>query len=566
MRAQWPKFLLLLLYLGLDYHSIVERLSTLDFSPLMVVYFGLYGALVASLVAAALIPNTIGRMAIGLLFAGASMMLQSYEWTIHAPLDYNAFETMLASSGDIREAAAQYPDILLKTLLTSLALFLAIALPPKGFALPYKLHWHIPALAVLGMAGMLYIRGGEGGRALPAPFTPLAFATIKTTLAFTEAGEERQPVTFQRPKTKPVGDIVLLVDESIAANYLDIDHPEGVHSGLASAREGLAIMNYGIAASVTNCSTGSNKTLRFGGTRQNYRLAGNVYPSIWAYAKAAGYRTVYLDGQRNHGQLQNLATPEEKAEIDDFVQLDGVPVVDRDQRLARLLAERLANGRPEFIYVNKIGAHFPVADKFPDRMAKFQPLPARGTTANIIDMGPIHGAHKGTAAEWRLYRNAYRNTIMWNVGTFFDRLLPDAARSNAVIIYTSDHGQDLHERGTPGKGTHCTSDPTPEEGAVPLVVIDNAAKPRLDWMKKLAAKKNATSHFHIFPTLLNLMGYRPVEISRLYGPSLVDPDKDDLTFTINYFAALGREPTWRKIDPAKLAAPPRSDFTTAPED
>ena len=563
MRTHWPKWLLLLLYLGLDHHAIIERLGMLGFSPMLGVWFCLYGALVAALVAAALIPDTIVRVAVGLLFASASMLLHGYEWTTHTPFDYNAFETMLASSGDMREAITQYPDILLKTLFASLLLLVAIALPPKGFSLPFKLHVWLPVLVVLGMAGMLYARGGEGGRALPAPFAPLAFAAIKTALTVVEPSQERQPVAFQRPATEASGDIILIVDESVAANYLDINHPDGVHSGLATAREGLAVMNYGIAAAITNCSVGSNKSLRFGGARQNYRLAGKVHPSVWAHARAAGYRTVYLDGQRNHGQLQNLATAEEKAEIDDFVQLDGVPAVDRDQRLAQLLAERLTNGRPEFIYVNKIGAHFPVADKFPDSMAKFRPLPKRGGSVNVIDSEAIHGMQDGSVTEWRLHRNAYRNTLMWNVGAFFDRLLPDAARSNAVIIYTSDHGQDLHERGTPGKGTHCSSDPVPEEGAVPLVVIDDATQPRLDWGKELAARKNAASHFNIFPTLLALMGYHQAEVSKLYGPSLVDPGKDDMTFTNNYFAALGREPTWRRIDPGKLAAPPRSDFTSA---
>jgi glucan phosphoethanolaminetransferase (alkaline phosphatase superfamily) len=49
-----------------------------------------------------------------------------------------------------------------------------------------------------------------------------------------------------------------------------------------------------------------------------------------------------------------------------------------------------------------------------------------------------------------LYRNAYKNTVLWNVGEFFARVFAQAKLSNALLIYTSDHGQDLHERGNRG--------------------------------------------------------------------------------------------------------------------
>src|SRR3546814_13481670 len=50
------------------------------------------------------------------------------------------------------------------------------------------------------------------------------------------------------------GDIVLIVDESIAARYLDINDPAGVRSGLARPPAGVRVANFGVAASITNCS------------------------------------------------------------------------------------------------------------------------------------------------------------------------------------------------------------------------------------------------------------------------------------------------------------------------
>ncbi|HYD24966.1 MAG TPA: sulfatase-like hydrolase/transferase [Croceibacterium sp.] len=556
------KLLLLAFYLAWDYQAIAGRVASLGASPALVAWLALYTLLALALAAAAFIPGHLLRFAFAAVLAAGSVMLHSYEWATGSPLTYNAFETMLASRGDASDAASQHGDVLLQALGAAAILLAAIALPPRRHALRFGLGWLTPAGAVLALAGLLYVRGGEGARALPAPFSPIAQAGIMGALSLTEEGGPRQPVTLAPAAPLVPGDVVLVIDESVAANYLDINHRDGVHSGLAELRPGLEIVNYGVAASVTNCSAGSNRTLRFGGTRETYRHTARMAPSIWAYARKAGYRTVYLDGQRRNGRLQNLMDEAERAELDAFVQLGDLAVPQRDLELAAMVADRLHNGVAEFILVNKVGAHFPVADKFPEDAAEFAPLPARGETSRIIDMGPVHGSHRGTAAEWRLYRNAYRNTLIWSTGGFFDRLLPRAAGSGAVILYTSDHGQDLHERANPGKGTHCVNDPLPEEGAVPLVVIDAAGGATLDWRGSAAAHFDATSHFRLFPTLLQLMGYAPEDTAAMYGPTLVAADKDPMTFTANYFAALGRDPGWRPVEHAKLAAPPRSDFTT----
>jgi glucan phosphoethanolaminetransferase (alkaline phosphatase superfamily) len=559
MPVKWVKIGFLLAYLACDHAAMAERVASLGLSAGLLLYIGLYAVLALCLGAAAFIPRTGLRFAMALVLVAASIALQSYEWATRHVLDYNAFETMLASRGDTGDALSQHGAVLWKSVPTALLLLLGLILPPRGWRLPGWAAVGAP-LAGLGLLSvMLYIRGGEGARALPAPFVPLAHASILGAVSLTEAGQERLPVTLQPTQPRGDGDIVILVDESVAANYLDINNAQGVRSGLKEARPGLAIHNYGIAASVTNCSPGSNKTLRFGGTRDNYRLAARIWPSIWAYARKAGYRTVYMDGQRTGGELQNLATPEERAEIDDFIQLPDVPVRDRDMELARLVRARIDNGVQELIYVNKVGGHFPVADKYPDSLMRYHPALERGAMADITDMGPVHADFDGNADYWRRYRNAYRNTMLWNTGAFFDRLLAGLDPSRAIILYTSDHGQDLHERGQEGKATHCINDPAPEEGAVPLAVIDSAESPRLGWTESMKRNRDGMSHFRLFPTILTLMGYDSTALKANYGPTLIATDPDPMTFTINYFSALGKEPTWRRVVPGNLSKPPISD-------
>src|SRR3546814_19926024 len=76
--------------------------------------------------------------------------------------------------------------------------------------------------------------------------------------------------------------------------------------------------------SVTNCSVGSNVTLRYGGTRKDYQRINGTQPSIWAYARKAGLRTVYIDSQRTGGALQNMMTDEERRSEERRVGKGGV--------------------------------------------------------------------------------------------------------------------------------------------------------------------------------------------------------------------------------------------------
>lgn len=553
------KLLLLAIYLAFDRAAVGERVTSLGFSIELASYAVLFGALVLALCAAAFNAATAMRIVIATVLAVGSVALHSYEWTTGSPLTYEAFETMVASTGDAGEALSQHGGVLLQAIGAAAILFVAIVLPPGKLALPFGLGWAIPASAVLALAALLYLRGGEGTRALPAPFAPLAEGTIMATLRLVQQDHPREPVRLVPGPEPAQGDVVLVIDESVAAKYLDINDRNGVYSGLAKVLPGVSVANFGVAASVTNCSAGSNRTLRFGGTRANYRQAAREKPSIWAYARRAGFRTVYLDGQRENGELQNLMTPAERNEIDDFVQIGSTPVVDRDHELARLLGKRLKNNVPELILINKVGAHFPVADKFPDSAALFRPLPIRGRTVGITDIASLPGLESTSERDWRLYRNAYRNTLGWSIGGFFDILLPQMAGTNATIIYTSDHGQNLHERGGTGGSTHCTTDPLPEEGAVPLVVVSGSETKR-DWQASASANRDRMSHFRLFPTLLGLMGYAAEQTAPFYGPTLMSRESDPLTFTPNYNASLGRDPSWRRVIGSELAEPPTSDY------
>ncbi|MEZ5743561.1 MAG: sulfatase-like hydrolase/transferase [Sphingomonadaceae bacterium] len=504
----------------------------------------------AAFLIAGFIPNAPLRWLTAIVLAAASYFLLVYEHTTGRFMSYDAFINMLNAAGFIGEALVQNRAAFIGAVPASLLLLFAIGLRPRQ---QLKLSgWLVPVIPLIGLAavtGHIYLRGGEGGDDQPPGFVTLAYLGLAGYEATTGNIGERQPVQLATASEPKARNIVLMVDESIAADYLDINAPGGVPTPLSREWPGVAIHNYGRAASITNCSAGSNASLRFGGTRANYLQTIATAPSIWAFAKKAGLRTVYIDAQHDGGTLQNMMTAEEKAEIDRFVQYDDVPKIDRDMAAARTLREELADPSPKFILVNKAGAHFPIQDIYPEEYMHYRPALPRSKEGEQYFAGMLRG-FKGSPQEWALYRNSYRNTLVWRVSAFFEEFLGKADLADTTIIYTADHGQDLHEDGSSGLYTHCGPDAVPVEGAVPMLVIEGADRPTLDWEQHLASNHDRTSHYMIFPTLLALMGYDRAAAAPVYGAPLDAPSTDPGTFNKVFNARLNRQPEWVSIAPA----------------
>lgn len=555
------KFALIATSLTLGGAMIGQRLVTIDAIAGQIAYIVLYGGLALGLFAAAMIRNGPVRWILAIMLGVSGMLIDGYQYVVGDHLTYEFFVTMVQSSRDVGDALDQQATAAIRAGLQALALIVGIGWPPRTRSrAPQSLLIGAAPVLVLALAAMLFVRGGDGSRGLPSPFVGAAFGLLDFYENATAHHGRREAVTLARDHPGRDGDIVLIVDESIAGRYLDINDTRGVRSGLARPPAGIAIANFGLAAAVTHCSVGANLTLRYGGTRANYHDVAATRPSIWSYAKAAGYGTVYIDAQRTGGAFNNGMDIKEARAIDRRIQFDNVPVRDRDMAVANRLATLLSDGQRQFIYINKIGAHFPVQDKYPDAFMRYRPVGARGRYGEISDTGDRSGL-SGDAQSWRLYRNAYRNTLTWNVGNFFDTLFARAKTHEAVAIYMSDHGQTLHERGEPGQATHCTPQPVAEEGTVPLVVIDWADASRAHWADAARHNFNGSSAFRLFPTLLGLMGYNRDAVEALYGPDLAASSPDPMTFDIRYNARLGRGPSWQKISPGAIVRPPANDTT-----
>lgn len=566
------KILLILVALSFGATQVFARFESLLFPEVqlfgLIAYGGFLAICLAGIFCAAFIPNNWLRWGFGLLISLAGIMVGTFERTVQDHMSYDAFISMINASASLHEAWGQHGGAILTGCVQALLLFLGIGL---GRPDPAPRHGKklaaIPVVSLMALIGILFVRGGDGARGLPASYTGSAYALLYAYERATAEIQPREPVALPVANSENSdGDIVLLVDESISGQYLDINHPAGVRSGLKDSNAGVAVHNFGLAASISHCSAAVNYTLRHGGTRDAYRRINGSKPSIWSYAKTAGMETIYIDAQRTGKIFDNLMDEEELRDIDQWVQFEAVPIQRRDHAAADALADFLNDGKRQFIYVNKIGAHFPIHDKYPDAYLHYKPALQRGRFLDISDTGDRDG-FTGSQDSWVRYRNAYRNTLLWNVGAFFDRLLSQADLGDATLIYTSDHGQNLHERGGTGVVTHCSPDPQPEEGLVPLTVLTSPQSSQVsganDWARAAAQGNNRSSHFQIFPTILGMMGYDQTAVKSIYGSSLFTSGDDPFSFNYQFNARLGRSPQWKKINLQEIAGPPVTDYIAA---
>src|SRR3954468_21029426 len=552
------KVLLLLVFVTVTNYGAWKRLETLSSSPSKVlVFLALWGISVVALFFIAFLPQRFWRYLWTTVLAVSSMAALSHSLITRDYLrlaDFEQFLGLLAFTGNVLDF---YAGQLLTAAVVCAIGIAALNMPPLGPAVPPPRARRLaavllPVVPVAGIAGVLLCHGGEGADGLPVQFTSPAFAAVVGLERLLSGPEPKRtevaiaPADGPRPKN-----VIVIMDESVRGDLLDVNRPDGMYSGLLAHSEIMA--NFGILSSIANCSAASNAAFRYGVGRQTPMADLQTKPSIWQYAKKAGYRTVYIDGQRHNGRLQNLMTDAERAQIDEHIQLpSATPPRERDMQIARVLRGIIQDSRqPVFAYVNKMGVHFPYEGKYPPERALLPVLARTNLGERIKPRAEDSATHAS-------FRNAYLNALAWNVGNFFDTLLADLDLSDTVIVYTSDHGQNLHEDGSPGYATHCTAAKSPPpEGIVPLVVLTRI--PAVLATMREAAQKNRdrASQFSVFPSVLALLGYLPQDIARSASsepPLDADPAPGQQRFASIFFVRFGRHPIWNSIGPRMRTA------------
>lgn len=559
--AIWLKILLVSAFVLLTNFGFVSRIELLlaqERYVTLIAFLGVWLLSVAAIFAAALQPRWSWRLAWALILAVSTACSVGY-YSISGS-DFTVFDVV--SLWNARQEAGRAADFYGSDLLLTAGITLAAGLLIIGFPAPVrsaKLRlWmsrlaFLPVLPFAAIALIVAMKSGSGQQALPKQFAPLSVTAFAAGKIATLENQVRGQVAWTPDPQVRVKNILLLVDESIRADYLDFSPGNSFTPDLPSLKANF--VDFGPAASGGNCSHYSNFILRSGARRNDLAKSVNTNPLIWSYAKKAGYRTVFIDAQgaimKNPGRLTNFMTMSETRNIDRYVSLDYVSPDQADFELLRVIAEELKRDQRVFIYANKNGAHFPYDVAYPKDQAKFGPTMIETGSS---DTGPRIAS--------------YRNAVAWSVDQFFTRFFRDIDPANLAMVYTSDHGQALDK----GLLTHCTiENPDPRQGLVPLLAYtsDPALRSRLEAGARAAHGK--ASHFTIIPGILEMMGYKASDIAGYYGESLFTAPMGPPAFTSgDIFGLFSKDILWHPIDlsadyhePESLTLKPHSPQTAS---
>lgn len=300
------------------------------------------------------------------------------------------------------------------------------------------------------------------------------------------ADSVREPVT---PMTsRPTNNIVLVIDESVRGDHLGLN---GYYRDTTPFLNELArrevLFNWGITAAA---STRSEESFQYIATGISPESSGEIwaslktYPTMFQYAKAANYKTYYLDGQQNEYWGGNAGDTQYIDAVvgSKYFEGDGADQWDIDQRIAAKAKEIITGSSGNFVVIFKRGSHTPYSYTFPTGGEQWQP----SLMSQELDV-----------ANTKTLINTYDNGLRYNLDVFFRTLVDDYDNipNRTVIFYTGDHGQTLSEGGE----VYSHGGDSVREATVPLFLIGHVETAPDTGFKPM--------HANILPSILDLMNY-----------------------------------------------------------
>jgi glucan phosphoethanolaminetransferase (alkaline phosphatase superfamily) len=331
----------------------------------------------------------------------------------------------------------------------------------------------------------------------------------------------RDEVPSLTPKRRPRSSVIYIIDESIRGSNLSLNgYPRDTTPYLRSLASGGQLTNFGICAAVSVYSHVSNAYLVSGAADipdREFRTAKN--PTLFDFAKAVGYETLFIDV--DHSWL-STHTDEQGGKairsVDRWLRVPwfkkaGIDLLGRkDLAVADVIIDALNQREGMFILVAKQGLHFNYRNRVPDDPA-YQIWEPVMSPQDTIDPSP--------AGREKLV-NTYDNGLRYQVDEFFHQLVTRIKDQNYVVVYTSDHGQTLSEKGQ--RYTHAKPDKVIVD--VPCFFVQGSAYDRSDLMRKTIPGIRV-SHLNLFASALDLLGVPESMRTRAYPKSIFELTTDD---------------------------------------
>lgn len=464
-------------------HGVLYRLGAHDPRSALVNFVALAAQAAVLLAAVVWLPRR-WFMILGVLGAISAAVFMGYQQVLHERLDTASLAWML---GERREANAA-----LATFATPLGIAAAkwlVAIAVILAARRLTIGWRKRSIAPVASLALVV------AFALASlPFSAIGYDTVGSERALyvygarmllAEPPPPRANVVLEPAPDSKIRKVVWLIDESVSHDaYARL---------LAPALAPYDAIDFGEAASMAHCSSPANVALRSGVdvARVSPQTDLRATPSIWGYARRAGYRTRLIDGQVS-GAPQNLLLDPERTLIDDYI--PAAAGIDTDRDIARAINRDLKLPGKSFTYAVLAGAHFQYRDHYPaGTLPADAPLSAQ-----------------------------YDAAVAYSKRDFFAHLLDGIDRKTVAIFYTSDHGQNVQDRVPP----HCSANPVHAEYSVPLVAL----LPHDEAALLSARPSHGRGQSQLFPTTLWLMGYPRGAVEAKYDRLLDGRTKRYATF------------------------------------
>lgn len=312
---------------------------------------------------------------------------------------------------------------------------------------------------------------------------------------------------------RPANNIILVIDESVSGKHLSLNGYERSTTPFLEKLEKEDILkNWGIVAGATTSSHATYDVIITGLTPDDLpdptQFKIKTSPTIFQYAKAMNYKTLFFDAQSNKywgGIANDLNYIDVWQGVNELNANGELKEYDRDSKIADIANKIVSTSTGNFILIFKKGAHIPYQDSFD---------PAKEIWKPSYQMDGIRDMP--AESKFEEVRNAYDNAIANNLDSFFQELVDDYSEipNETTILYTSDHGQTLFKNGRASHGGD-----SKEEASVPLFLIGKFDR-EPDTMY-------AASHSNIFATLLDLMNFPTQNKKRQFAISLLTATRND---------------------------------------
>ena len=361
------------------------------------------------------------------------------------------------------------------------------------------------AIAVLALAAWcILVDTAMPSQRLYSPVPAFATTNVRWIVEHLRAEQAVHP--GRRAAPPPSGaaadfDVIYLIGESIRADRLK---PNAYARDVAPLLHSLKLphVTFNNVTSAGDC-TGRSVPMLMVQPAQPLNVDLYRRPTLFGYAKQAGYRTAFVNSNENEWRefvddnIDTLYRNVDPAGGEDHwaFRTDAamLPVIDH-----------IANspGR-HFIVIETYTSHWPYGDRYEScpECRVYRP----DLVGKAVPFAPIYRAK---------ITNSYDNAIV-----YFDRFVSQTLallRKPTLIVLTSDHGESLGEENRWG---HCSAGI--EQMLVPLTLIatDENVALAAGFSELMQKADVPLSHANILPTLLKLFGY---DVAKLEFPYAAD--------------------------------------------